>query len=241
MSSPQAQQWTSTSPASHHMLLSTLTQAAKHQVIESNCTKAIMDAKALPKAKVRLLLDDSSEEAKVEFEGVKKEKGTLKNKGEDSKHGWESDEDDRAAKRRLKAKVCDNTKQRGLQDCYPKAQERIAIDDGYNGYMIPQDYLTDQGRLDKKIKHDASKKLYEESKQPAEAFVTDVDRYEEIQTQNGPTKLGQMDCQAQVAYYELLLDESATIAFLMDQDGRIGGTLSANYVAVMAPFDAAER
>ncbi|MBW0559275.1 hypothetical protein O181_098990, partial [Austropuccinia psidii MF-1] len=121
------------------------------------------------------------------------------------------------------------------------AQERMAIDDGYDGYMIHEDYLTDQGCLDKKIKPDASKKLYEKSKRPAEAFVTDVDRYEEIQTPNGPTKLGTMDRQDQVAYYELLLDESATIALLTDQDSRIGVTLSSKGVALMAPFDAAEH
>ncbi|MBW0567724.1 hypothetical protein O181_107439 [Austropuccinia psidii MF-1] len=95
-----------------------------------------------------------------------------------------------------------NEKQEVLQ----LAQERMAIDDGYNNYMIHEDYLTDQGRLDKKIKPHASKKLYEECKQPAEVLVTDVDRYEEIQTQKGPTKLGAMDPQDQVADYELLLD-----------------------------------
>ncbi|MBW0558777.1 hypothetical protein O181_098492 [Austropuccinia psidii MF-1] len=116
----------------------------------------------------------------------------------------------------------------------------MANDDGYDGYMIPQDYLTDQGRLYKEKKHDASKKLYEEIKRPAEAFVTNVYRYEKIQTQNRPTKLGAMDHPAQVAYYEFLLDESATIALLMDKDGCIGVTLCANDVSLLAPFDAAE-
>ncbi|MBW0556354.1 hypothetical protein O181_096069 [Austropuccinia psidii MF-1] len=80
----------------------------------------------------------------------------------------------------------------------------------------------------------------EESKQPAEAFGTDVDRYEEIQTQKGRTKLGAMDCQDQVEDCELLLEESATIALFMDQDSRTGVTLSAKDSALMVPFDASE-
>ncbi|MBW0576971.1 hypothetical protein O181_116686 [Austropuccinia psidii MF-1] len=91
------------------------------------------------------------------------------------------------------------------------------------------------------IKHHASKKLYEERKQPAEAFVTDVDRYEEIQTQKSSTKLGAMDRQDQVEDYEWLLDESATIALFMDQDSRTGVTLGAKDGALMVPFDAAEH
>ncbi|MBW0530860.1 hypothetical protein O181_070575 [Austropuccinia psidii MF-1] len=339
---------------------SVLNKAAKQGLIDSNRKKAEMDAKALQKQKFGLLLDDSLEEAKVEIKRAKKEKGTLKNKAKDSKDGWQSDEEERAAKRRrweemnsksqdldkpespeneagrleqerrrdakerdefaarLKAKDRDKTKkivedktskltpdqirrrnlendeqarktampevrtrarqeylgkraiqqiellkqeildeesdfrgvvmtEREIRELNKKkevlrlAQERMAIDDGYDGYMIPEDYITEQGRLDKKKKHDALYKRYEESKRPADEFVTDVDRYEAIQTQNATTKFGAMDRQAEVEDYEYVLDESATIAFLMDQDSRIGGTLSAKDAALMAQIDAAER
>ncbi|MBW0565347.1 hypothetical protein O181_105062 [Austropuccinia psidii MF-1] len=40
--------------------------------------------------------------------------------------------------------------------------------------------------------------------------------------------------------YDDILDESTTIAFWMDQDGRIGGTLGTQHSAVMAQMDAAE-
>ncbi|MBW0553391.1 hypothetical protein O181_093106 [Austropuccinia psidii MF-1] len=50
-----------------------------------------------------------------------------------------------------------------------------------------------------------------------------------------------MDCQAEVEYYVYVLDESATIAFLINPDRRIGGPLSAKGAALMAQIDAAER
>ncbi|MBW0467711.1 hypothetical protein O181_007426 [Austropuccinia psidii MF-1] len=114
------------------------------------------------------------------------------------------------------------------------------MDEGYNSYMIREDYITEQGCLVKKKKHDALYKQYAESKQPANEFVTDVDRYEPIQTQNATTQFGAMDGQAEVEDYEYVLDEGATIAFLMDQDSRIGGTLRTKNAALMAQIDAAQ-
>ncbi|MBW0560425.1 hypothetical protein O181_100140 [Austropuccinia psidii MF-1] len=61
---------------------SVLNKAAKQGVIDSNQKKAEMDAKALHKPKLGLLLYDSLEEAK------------------DSKDRWKSDEEEHAAKRR---------------------------------------------------------------------------------------------------------------------------------------------
>lgn len=103
------------------------------------------------------------------------------------------------------------------------------------------DYITEQGRLDKKKKHDALYKRYEESKRPADEFVTDVDRYEAIQTQNATTNYGALDRPSLVEDYEFVFDESATIAFLTDNDSRIGGTLSAKDAALQAQIDAAEK
>ncbi|MBW0553447.1 hypothetical protein O181_093162 [Austropuccinia psidii MF-1] len=40
--------------------------------------------------------------------------------------------------------------------------------------------------------------------------------------------------------YDDILDESTTIAFWMDQDGRIGGNLGTQHSAVMAQMEAAE-
>ncbi|EFP77773.2 hypothetical protein PGT21_014816 [Puccinia graminis f. sp. tritici] len=342
---------------------SSTTAASKKQAQENSRKKAEMEAKALQKQKFGLLMDDAPDDSKVEMKKGKKEKGTLKSKTTNVKEGWESDEEERAAKRkrwaegtqrrenededqtqepseteaeriererlqdarerdefaeRLKAKDRDKTKkivedktskltpdqirrrnlendeearkmampevrkrarqeylskrelqqiellkqeimdeeadfkgvvmtQREIRELNKKkevlrlAQERMGIDDGYEGYMMPEDYITEQGRLDKKKKHDALYKRYEESKRPNDEFVTDVDRYEAIQTQNATTTYGAMDRSVQVEDYDYVFDESATIAFLVDQDSRIGGTLSAKDAALQAQIDAAER
>ncbi|MBW0462454.1 hypothetical protein O181_002169 [Austropuccinia psidii MF-1] len=59
-----------------------------------------MDATASHKMRLGLLVDDSLEEGKVEINGVKQEKGTLSSEAEDSKDGWQSDEQECASKRR---------------------------------------------------------------------------------------------------------------------------------------------
>ncbi|MBW0589132.1 hypothetical protein O181_128847 [Austropuccinia psidii MF-1] len=77
-----------------------LNKAAKQGVIECNRKKAEMDTTATHKPRLGFLVHDSLEEGKVEIDGVQQEKGTFSNKAEDSKDGWQSDQQERAAKRR---------------------------------------------------------------------------------------------------------------------------------------------
>lgn len=57
-------------------------------------------------------------------------------------------------------------------------EERLRIDDGFDGYMMPEDYLTEQGKLDARRKKEVLYKRYEDSKRARdqEQFVTDLDR-----------------------------------------------------------------
>ncbi|MBW0559966.1 hypothetical protein O181_099681 [Austropuccinia psidii MF-1] len=68
---------------------------------ENSChlhrSNAKMDARALQKQQFWLLLDDGLEDASAEIEREKKEKGALKNDAKDSKDGWQSEEEERAA------------------------------------------------------------------------------------------------------------------------------------------------
>ncbi|KAG0269632.1 hypothetical protein DFQ27_002853 [Actinomortierella ambigua] len=58
-------------------------------------------------------------------------------------------------------------------------EERRNIDDRYDGYQIPEDYITEKGKLDYKKKHDALYRRYEE--EPADKFVSEQDQWEQQQ------------------------------------------------------------
>ena len=57
-------------------------------------------------------------------------------------------------------------------------EERLRIDDGFDGYMMPEDYLTEKGKLDSKRKKEVLYKRYEDNKRERdrEQFVTDLER-----------------------------------------------------------------
>ncbi|KAG0221162.1 hypothetical protein BGX31_010129 [Mortierella sp. GBA43] len=59
------------------------------------------------------------------------------------------------------------------------AEERMNINDKYDGYFMPEDYITEKGKLDKKKKHDALYRRYED--EPGDRFVSEQDQWEEQQ------------------------------------------------------------
>ncbi|KAF9905756.1 hypothetical protein BX616_000931 [Lobosporangium transversale] len=59
------------------------------------------------------------------------------------------------------------------------AEERMNINDKYDGYQMPEDYITEKGKLDKKKKHDALYRRYQE--EPGDKFVSEQDQWEEQQ------------------------------------------------------------
>ncbi|KAF8158259.1 pre-mRNA splicing factor [Crassisporium funariophilum] len=95
-------------------------------------------------------------------------------------------------------------------------EERLKINDKYEGYQLPEDYITEQGKIDKKKKHDALYKRYEDAKPKDDQFVTDVDQWEVSQTQHSTFKTGAMDKKEIVDEYEYVFDESQTIQFVME-------------------------
>ncbi|KAG0305920.1 hypothetical protein BGZ98_003286 [Dissophora globulifera] len=97
------------------------------------------------------------------------------------------------------------------------AEERMNINDKYDGYHMPEDYITEKGKVDKKKKHDALYRRYED--EPGDKFVSEQDQWEEQQakasrqhaTRKSDAKEGEeMD-------FEYVFDE-ANIDFIMDQE-----------------------
>ncbi len=119
-------------------------------------------------------------------------------------------------------------------------EERLKIDDKWDGYMLPEDYLTEQGKIDKKRKENVLYQRYEEAKPKDDQFVTDVDQWEASQTKHSTFKTGAMDRSELVDEYEYVFDESQTIKFVMDRTMAGEGRLSAKDKLLQQQIEAAE-
>lgn len=138
-------------------------------------------------------------------------------------------------------------------------EERLKIDDGYDGYAMPEDYITEKGKMDSKRKREALYKRYEDNKKERdrEQFVTDLDRlvgllgicarltvctrYEELQTSNAVLQTGALDRKVidTGGDYDYVIDEMAHINFQLED--KIAGNMSKEEIALQAQIDAAEQ
>ncbi|KAK7048195.1 pre-mRNA splicing factor [Favolaschia claudopus] len=119
-------------------------------------------------------------------------------------------------------------------------EERLKINDKYEGYQLPEDYLTEQGKIDKKKKENALYQRYEEAKPKDDQFVTDVDQWEASQTRHSTFKSGALDKEEVRDDYEYVFDESQTIKFVMDT-AMPGKRMTAAEKLLQDQLDAAEK
>ncbi|KAH7926466.1 hypothetical protein BV22DRAFT_352068 [Leucogyrophana mollusca] len=120
-------------------------------------------------------------------------------------------------------------------------EERLNINDKWDGYQLPEDYITEQGKIDKQKKENALYKRYEDAKPKDDQFVTDVDQWEAAQTHNSTFRTGAMDKVEIVDEYEYVFDESQTIKFVMDQTLNSEGNMSAADKLLNAQIEEAEK
>ncbi|KAH9480275.1 Pre-mRNA-splicing factor ATP-dependent RNA helicase-like protein cdc28 [Psilocybe cubensis] len=121
-------------------------------------------------------------------------------------------------------------------------EERLKINDKYEGYMLPEDYITEQGKIDKKKKQDALYKRYEDAKPKDDQFVTDVDQWEASQTMHSTFKTGAMDKKEIVDDYDYVFDESQTIQFVLESSlPGVGTSLTPAEKLLQAQIDEAEK
>ncbi|UZJ54921.1 hypothetical protein CBS101457_004241 [Exobasidium rhododendri] len=103
------------------------------------------------------------------------------------------------------------------------AEERSKIDDGDDGYMMPDDYITEQGKLNNKRKEQVLYQRYEDARQERSAqasHITDVDLFEKEQIERSRVM---PDTAAGAGVgdgddYDYVFDESQTIQFVMQAD-----------------------
>jgi len=120
-------------------------------------------------------------------------------------------------------------------------EERLRINDKWDGYMLPEDYLTEQGKIDKEKKRNALYQRYEEAKPKDDQFTTDVDQWEASQTQHSTFRTGALDKKEVVDDYEYVFDESQTIKFVMDQTMSGEGMMSAKDKLLHQQIEEAEK
>ncbi|GAA5877964.1 hypothetical protein JCM3774_004768 [Rhodotorula dairenensis] len=128
------------------------------------------------------------------------------------------------------------------------AEERLAIDEGTDHYQMPDDYFTEQGKIDSKRKKDLLTQRYQDVKpkrygQKDSEFITDLEQYEMEQTNKAQIKAGALD-REQVemgAEYDYVFDESVQIQFALDMEDRIEGTIDPKQAALQAQIDEAQR
>lgn len=119
-------------------------------------------------------------------------------------------------------------------------EARLKINDKYEGYQLPEDYITEQGKIDKKKKENALYKRYEDAKSKDDQFVTDVDQWEASQTQHSTFRMGAMDKKEIVDEYEYVFDESQTIQFVMES-ALPGATMTPAERLLQSQIDEAEK
>jgi pre-mRNA-splicing factor ATP-dependent RNA helicase DHX16 len=123
------------------------------------------------------------------------------------------------------------------------AEERLKIDEHLDGYSLPEDYITEKGKIDRKKKEDALYKRYvERDERGQEKFVTEHEEWEREQTgrANAATKVGVAGEFIDEGDYEYVFDESQKLRFL-DGDS-LGGdmTMSKEKRMMMQRLSAAE-
>ncbi|KAI9753985.1 MAG: 40s ribosomal protein L44e [Chaenotheca gracillima] len=96
------------------------------------------------------------------------------------------------------------------------AEERLRIDDHRDGYMMPEDYITEKGKIDRKRKEEALYKRYvDRDEQGQERFVTEQEEWEQEQTAKAKAQISKAD-RVDEGDYEYVFDDAQKINFVMD-------------------------
>ncbi|KAI9900792.1 hypothetical protein N3K66_005054 [Trichothecium roseum] len=121
------------------------------------------------------------------------------------------------------------------------AEERLKIDDHRDGYVMPEDYITEKGKLDRKKKEEALYKRYvEKDEYGQEKFVTEHDEWEREQTTKAKAQIqrGELENDG----YDYVMDDAQYIQWSLDS--RLAGegkTLTKEQQFLDAQIDAAEK
>lgn len=122
------------------------------------------------------------------------------------------------------------------------AEERLKIDDHRDGYYMPDDYITEKGKIDRKKKEDALYKRYvDKDEYGQEKFVTEHEEWEREQTQKAKAQINRAERQYE-GDYSLVMDEEQYINWNLDATlAGEGKQLTKEQRFLDAQIDAAEK
>lgn len=96
------------------------------------------------------------------------------------------------------------------------AEERMKIDDYRDGYTMPEDYITEKGKIDRKKKEEALYKRYvDRDEHGQERFITEQEEWEREQTTKARAQIAQKE-RIDEGNYEYVFDDAQKINFIMD-------------------------
>lgn len=123
------------------------------------------------------------------------------------------------------------------------AEERLKIDDHRDGYAMPEDYITEKGKLDRKKKEEALYKRYvDRDEYGQEKFVTEHEEWEREQATKAKAQIQRAERENDS--YDYVLDDAQYIQWSLDSKlAGEGRTLAKTKEQVFldAQIDAAEK
>ncbi|EFY88989.1 hypothetical protein MAC_04920 [Metarhizium acridum CQMa 102] len=119
------------------------------------------------------------------------------------------------------------------------AEERLKIDDHRDGYSMPEDYITEKGKLDRKKKEEALYKRYVERDEfGQEKFVTEHEEWEREQAAKAKAQIQRAEIENED--YDYVMDDQQYIQWSLDS--RMAGEgKTKEKIFLEAQIDAAEK
>ncbi|CAK7234370.1 Cyclin-dependent kinase catalytic subunit [Sporothrix curviconia] len=121
------------------------------------------------------------------------------------------------------------------------AEERLRIDDYRDGYMMPEDYITEKGKIDRKRKEDAMYKRYvERDEYGRETATTEHEAWEKEQTMKASAQIASRE-RVDGGEYDYILDQDQYIQWSLDSRMPAEGNLTKEQQFLKAQIDAAKK
>ena len=122
------------------------------------------------------------------------------------------------------------------------AEERQNIDEHLDGYALPEDYITEKGKIDYRKKEQAlNKRHVDRDEHGREKYVTEHEELEKLQQERAKAQISRPE-RVNEGDYEYVFDEEQTIKFVVDKAlAGEGKPMTAEQRTMMAQLDAAEQ